>query len=259
VAVSGLALDDVGIRYDSDGGQSVQAVLGVSFEIPQGEFVALVGRSGCGKTSLLYAIDGLLPITSGEIRVGGRRVEGPGRDRALVFQSPTLFPWYDVLGNVKYGAANPRSKEARAQAEELVRLVGLEGFERHHPHQLSGGMQQRVNLARALAVDPDVMLLDEPFSALDAQTRETMQTELLRIWRARNEAGRRMTMVFVTHDITEAVYLADRVIVFMPRPGRVREEVRIDLPRPRELAVKRSAEFHGYADHVAALLEEEHS
>jgi NitT/TauT family transport system ATP-binding protein len=256
--MSGLVLDGVGIRYDSEGGQSVQACEGVSFEVPHGEFVALVGRSGCGKTSLLYAIDGLLPITTGQIRVGAKPVAGAGRDRALVFQSPTLFPWYDVLGNVKYGSGNPRSKEAREQASELVRLVGLSGFEHHHPHQLSGGMQQRVNLARALAVDPDVLLLDEPFSALDAQTRELMQSELLRIWHARNAGNRRITMVFVTHDITEAVYLADRVIVFKPRPGRVREDVRIDLGRPRETGVKRSAEFQAHVEHIASLLEEDH-
>jgi NitT/TauT family transport system ATP-binding protein len=206
---------------------------------------------------MLYAIDGLLPAAAGRIVLGGRVVTGPGRDRALVFQAPTLFPWRNVLGNIKFGAeAVQNNQELDAKARELVRLVGLEGFEKHHPHQLSGGMQQRVNLARALAVDPDVLLLDEPFSALDAQTRELMQVELQRISIVRNSGNRRLTMIFVTHDLEEAVFLADRVLVFSSRPGRVREDVTVELPRPRDPHLKRTPEFQEYAEHIAALLEE---
>jgi NitT/TauT family transport system ATP-binding protein len=256
--MSDLIADDVAIRYDAHGDRSVLACEGVSFTIASGEFIALVGRSGCGKTSMLYAIDGLVPVSSGTISLGGRTVTGPGRDRAVVFQSPTLFPWRSILGNVKYGAETVVPKnELDRQARDLIDLVGLKGFENHNPHQLSGGMQQRVNLARALAVDPDVLLLDEPFSALDAQTRDLMQNELLRIWSTRNDGARQLTAVFVTHDIPEAVYLADRVLVFSARPGRVREDVRIDLPRSRPDDVRRSPEFQQYVDRITGLLEDE--
>jgi NitT/TauT family transport system ATP-binding protein len=250
-----LVVERAGIRYDSDAG-AVVACEGIDFTVAPGEFVALVGRSGCGKSSLLYAIDGLLPLSGGRIALDDKTVTGPGRDRALVFQSPTLLPWRTVVGNVKYGIEAVDRPNAATRAEELVRLVGLEGFEEHHPHQLSGGMQQRVNLARALAVDPEVLLLDEPFSALDAQTRDLMQSELLRIWHARNAGARGLTMVFVTHDIGEAVFLADRVVVFTPRPGRVREIVPIDLPRPRETQVKRTTEFQALVEHIAHLLDD---
>jgi NitT/TauT family transport system ATP-binding protein len=252
-----LVVDDVAIRYDADGGTSVVACQNVDFSVASGEFIAIVGRSGCGKTSLLYAIDGLVPIDAGRIRLGGGTVTAPGRNRAMVFQAPTLFPWRSVLNNVKFGAeAFQDGKELDVKAREFVQLVGLAGFEDHHPHQLSGGMQQRVNLARALAVDPDVLLLDEPFSALDAQTRELLQVELLRIWAERNGGDRRLTRIFVTHDIGEAVFLADRVIVFSSRPGRVREDIRIGLDRPRDLSVKRSSVFQDHVEHISELLEE---
>jgi NitT/TauT family transport system ATP-binding protein len=255
--VAELVVDGAGIRYDSDTSGTVVACDGVDFSVSAGEFVALVGRSGCGKSSLLYAIDGLLPLSGGRIALDDVTVSAPGRDRALVFQSPTLFPWRNVVGNVKYGIEAVDRGGADERANELVRLVGLEGFENHHPHQLSGGMQQRVNLARALAVDPEVLLLDEPFSALDAQTRDLMQSELLRIWHARNAGTRGLTMVFVTHDIGEAVFLSDRVVVFTPRPGRVREIVTIDLPRPRDAQIKRTLEFQAYVERISALLEDE--
>jgi NitT/TauT family transport system ATP-binding protein len=251
-----LVAEDVTIRYGDGEDSELTACEHVNLRVASGEFVAVAGPSGCGKTSFLYAIDGLVPLAAGRITVGGQPVTGPGRDRAVVFQTATLFPWRTVLGNVSYGAEVTQGAEARQRARELLRLVGLEGFENHRPHQLSGGMQQRVNLARALAVDPDVLLLDEPFSALDAQTREHMQAELLRIWRARNAEGRRLTMFFVTHDITEAVYLADRVVVFSARPGRVREVIPIDLPRPRDLAVKRSEAFQRYAERIWTLLDQ---
>ena len=221
-------------------GDMLLAVDGVSLEIADGEFVAIVGPSGCGKTTFLNAVDGLLPITSGALTLDGRPISGPGHDRAMVFQQPSLLPWRTVMGNVAYGLElqGVAKHDARERARRYVELVGLHGFEESFPLELSGGMQQRVNLARALAVDPEVLLLDEPFAALDAQTRETMQHELLRVW---NET--RKTAVFITHDIVEAVYLADRVVVFTGRPGRVKEIVRIELPRPRDLRVKLEPRF----------------
>jgi NitT/TauT family transport system ATP-binding protein len=255
-ALAELRVEDVGIRYDTNDGGGLVACQNVSFEVASGEFLAIVGRSGCGKTSLLYAIDGLLQVAAGRIVVGDKQIKGPGRDRAMVFQAASLFPWRTVLGNIKFGAENVQAKrELDTKALDLVRLVGLEGFENHHPHQLSGGMQQRVNLARALAVEPDVLLLDEPFSALDAQTRELMQVELLRIVGARNTGDRRLTTVFVTHDLDEAVYLADRVLVLSSRPGRVREVVTIDLPS-RDPHVKRATEFQEHVEYIAGLLED---
>ena len=221
-------------------GDMLLAVDGATIEIDEGEFVSVVGPSGCGKTTLLNALDGLIPITSGTLSLNGRAISGPGTDRGLVFQQPSLLPWRTVMNNIVYGLEIQKVKksEARARAQRLVGLVGLHGFEESFPTELSGGMQQRVNLARALAVDPEVLLLDEPFAALDAQTRETMQQELLRIW---SETGK--TAVFITHDIVEAVYLADRVIVFTARPGKVKQVVRVDIPRPRDLRVKRDPHF----------------
>ncbi len=221
-------------------GDMLLAVDGATFDIADGEFVSIVGPSGCGKTTFLNAVDGLLPITSGTLTLNGRQIDRPGHDRAMVFQQPSLLPWRTVMGNVMYGVEilGVGKDEARSRAERFVDLVGLRGFEESYPLELSGGMQQRVNLARALAVDPEVLLLDEPFAALDAQTRETMQHELLGIW---NQT--RKTAVFITHDIVEAVYLADRVIVFTARPGRVKEILNVDIPRPRDLRVKREPRF----------------
>jgi NitT/TauT family transport system ATP-binding protein len=221
-------------------GDMLLAVDGATLDIGDGEFVAIVGPSGCGKTTFLNAVDGLLPLTSGTLTLNGQRIERPGHDRAMVFQQPSLLPWRTVMGNILYGVEilGIAKAEARRRAKRFVELVGLQGFEESYPLELSGGMQQRVNLARALAVDPEVLLLDEPFAALDAQTRETMQQELLRIW---NET--RKTAVFITHDIVEAVYLADRVIVFTARPGRVKEVLSVDIPRPRDLRVKRDPHF----------------
>jgi len=231
------------------------AVDSASLDVRSGEFVALVGPSGCGKTTLLNAVDGLIPITAGTLELDGRPITKPGEDRAMVFQQPSLLPWRTAVGNVIYGLelqGGLSKQAARERALDLVKLVGLSGFEHSLPSELSGGMQQRVNLARALAIDPELLLLDEPFAALDAQTREFMQLELLRVW-----AETRKTMLFVTHDIKEAVYLADRVIVFTARPGRVKLSVDINLPRPRGLGIKREARFVEYEDLIWSSIEEE--
>ena len=231
------------------------AVNGASLEIQPAEFVSIVGPSGCGKTTFLNAVDGLLPISGGTLELNGQPILRPGPDRAMVFQQPSLLPWRTVLGNVVYGVELQRrmsKRDGQARAHDLIRLVGLSGFEHAFPTELSGGMQQRVNLARALATDPEMLLLDEPFAALDAQTREFMQRELLRIW-----GETRKTALFITHDIKEAVYLADRVLVFTRRPGRVKTCVEIDLPRPRELSIKRDARFLEYEDQIWSSIEEE--
>ncbi len=180
----------------------------------------IVGPSGCGKTTLLNIVAGLLPYEEGTVSIDGKRVEGPGVDRAVVFQHSALLPWRTIAGNVRYGMEMQRRFDEatmRERADHFVKMVGLSGFERHYPNELSGGMQQRVNLARALAADPEVLLMDEPFAALDAQTREFMQAELLKIW-----SQARKTVLFITHQINEAVYLADRVAVMSARPGRLK-------------------------------------
>ena len=235
-------------------GERFLALDNVCLQVNEGEFVSLLGPSGCGKTTFLHAIDGLVPITRGEIRIDNRKITKPGRDRAMVFQSAALLPWRTVMGNVTYGMELQGTKNGAGQkrAGDLIKLVGLEGFEHRFPNELSGGMQQRVNLARALATDPEILLLDEPFASLDAQTREFMQAELLRIWSTTHK-----TAIFVTHNITEAIYLSDRVVVFSARPGRVKSIVSIDLPRPRPLKMKRQVEFLKYEEDIWEILEEE--
>jgi NitT/TauT family transport system ATP-binding protein len=232
----------------------LRALQDINLAVERGEFIALVGPSGCGKTTFLRIVAGLEPASSGEVTLDGRAVRGPGGDRGFVFQSDNLLPWRTVFANAIIGreVAGHVGPSERQRTMELLKLVGLEGFERYHPRQLSGGMRQRVNLARALAIDPEILLMDEPFSSLDAQTREIMQTELMRIW----EDGRK-TVLFVTHQIDEAVFLADRVLVFARRPGRLRESVAIELPRPRSLAIKRTAEFVRYVDHIWRLIEDD--
>ena len=232
----------------------LRALQDINLVVERGEFIALVGPSGCGKTTFLRIVAGLEPASAGEVKLDGRPVSGPGLDRGFVFQTDNLLPWRTVFANAIIGreVAGQVGPAARQRTMELLKLVGLEGFEDYHPRQLSGGMRQRVNLARALAIDPEILLMDEPFSSLDAQTREIMQTELMRIW----EAGRK-TVLFVTHQIDEAVFLADRVLVFARRPGRLRENVAIELPRPRALAIKRTAEFVRYVDHIWRLIEDD--
>jgi len=204
------------------------ALRDVSFEVRPGEFLVLVGPSGCGKTTLLDLIAGLTVPDSGSIRVNGKPIAGPGLDRGIVFQQYALFPWKTALGNIEFGleAAGVEKNLRKEKAREYLRLVGLSAFEDHYPHQLSGGMKQRVAIARALSYDPEVLLMDEPFAALDAQTREALQDELLRIWQ---ETGK--TIIFITHGIEEAVYLGQRVLVLGTRPGRVVHSIDVALDR----------------------------
>ena len=232
----------------------LRALQDISVVVERGEFIAVVGPSGCGKTTFLRIVAGLEPASSGDVRLDGRAISGPGGDRGFVFQTDNLLPWRTVFANAIIGreVAGRVGPAERQRTQELLKLVGLDGFENYHPRQLSGGMRQRVNLARALAIDPQILLMDEPFSSLDAQTREIMQTELMRIW----EAGRK-TVLFVTHQIDEAVFLADRVLVFARRPGRLRESVAVELARPRTLAMKRTAEFVRYVDHIWRLIEDD--
>lgn len=250
-----LVVEDLRLGHWSKRGGFALACDGLSFEIAPDEFVAIVGPSGCGKTTFLFSLAGLMPVVSGRLELNGRQIVGPGPDRSLVFQQASLFPWRTVTANIEFGLkAQGRLDEAgRARVGELADLVGLGSAGHKYPRELSGGMSQRVNLARALATDPDLLLLDEPFSALDAQTREVMQEELTRIWQA-DGIGVHKTAVFVTHDVPEAVFLADRVFVFSAGPAHLVEVVDVNLPRPRGPEVKRSAEFQRIAEYVLSLV-----
>ena len=246
-----LVLDRVGISYATrDDGPDFQAVKEVSFTVEPNEFTCVVGPSGCGKSTLLMAAAGLIPVSAGRILVGDEVVTAPGTDRAVVFQAASLFPWRTVIGNVSYALEIAHRKDARARAREMIELVGLEGADAKYPYELSGGMQQRVNLARALAADPRLLLMDEPFAALDAQTRELMQVELLRVW-----TEMRKTVLFITHQIDEAVYLGSQVVVLSKGPETVvREILRVDFPRPRDESIKRTPEFIHIVDHIWHLI-----
>jgi NitT/TauT family transport system ATP-binding protein len=219
----------------------VRALDAFDMDVEDGEFISIVGPSGCGKSTFLNVLLGLIKPDSGEVRMHGRKITGPGSERAIVFQEFGLLPWRTVQHNIELGLELKRiaAVKRRLIAERLISLVGLAGFESHYPHELSGGMKQRVGLARALATDPEVLLMDEPFAALDAQTRDLMQVELLRIWR---EA--RKTVLFVTHQIDEAIYLSDRVLVMSKRPGRTKRVFDIKLPRPREYEMRVTPEFN---------------
>jgi NitT/TauT family transport system ATP-binding protein len=227
----------------------------INLTVREGEFVSVVGPSGCGKTTLLRVINGLLPPSSGQIFIDGKEQTGIDNDLVMgfVFQGASLLPWRTTLKNVLLGV---EGKKNPAGAEEVARfylnLVGLSGFESHYPHQLSGGMQQRVNLARALAVDPRILLMDEPFAALDAQTRTFMQLELLRIW-----SQTKKTVIFITHMISEAILLSDRVIVFSHRPGQVRSEFAVPLARPRDMNIKSDSRFVELENTVWKQIEQE--
>ena len=248
VAPSKLAIDNVSKSFRTATGL-VQALDRVSLQVSEGQFVCLVGASGCGKTTLLNIIAGLEKPDSGTVMADGKPITGPGRERLVMFQEAALFPWLNVLGNVIFGLKlkpNLRAKERREVARYYLELVGLSRFERANIHELSGGMKQRVALARALAPNPRVLLMDEPFAALDALTREQLYGDIQRIWTARHK-----TIVFVTHNVREAVCLGDRVLLFSPHPGRIQEEFAIELPRPRDL---NSAELAGYASRIMRSL-----
>jgi NitT/TauT family transport system ATP-binding protein len=228
-----IRFDQVSLAFGSALGRATVQVLDrVDFEIRAGQFVCIIGPSGCGKSTILSLLAGYLRPSFGRILVRDAPVAGPASDRAMVFQSGALFPWFTAADNVAYGlrlAANRHKVSCRnVNVDELLDLVGLKGFDRHYPFELSGGMRQRVEIARALAVNPDILLMDEPLGALDALTRLTMQAELIRIWQ---ETAK--TILFVTHDIDEAIIMADRVIVMSGRPSRVKEEIAVELPRPR--------------------------
>lgn len=248
-----LEIDRVRVEYRRDD-SAVVALDEVSLTISEGEFVCVVGASGCGKTTMLKTVDGLIQPTAGRVLVRGRPADPRGHEVATVFQHDALFPWRTVLDNVCLGLElRGVPKRIRVErARECLRLVNLPDVESYYPRELSGGMRQRVNLARGLAVDPEILLMDEPFAALDAQTREIMQDELLQIW-----ARSRKTVLFITHQLDEAVLLGDRVVVMGSHPGHVREDIAVDIPRPRTLQTKRTAEFQAYVDRVWTLIEGE--
>jgi NitT/TauT family transport system ATP-binding protein len=226
---------------DTAGEHTTHVLDAVSFDVARNQFVCLLGASGCGKTTLLRIVAGLTEPDGGEIRLDGRAVTGPGQDRSLVFQNYGLLPWRSVMGNVEFGLEmrGVAKSERRAISQTYIDRVGLTGYERHFPHQISGGMQQRTALARAFSKDPKVLLMDEPFAAVDAQTREMLQDELLKIW-----TGMQTTVLFVTHSIEEAIYLGDRVLVMGARPGRIKADIATELPRPRsEADIKSSPRF----------------
>ncbi|HVQ68125.1 MAG TPA: ABC transporter ATP-binding protein [Bradyrhizobium sp.] len=245
-----LTVENLNKKYVSHGSVT-SALVDINLQIEEGEFVCLLGPSGCGKSTLLKIIAGLIPATSGRITINGRPVSGPGPERAVVFQDYALFPWMTVRDNVEFGLEARRLPLAqrREVSSRLLKVVGLSDFAERFPHQLSGGMKQRVSIARALAVDPSLLLMDEPFGALDAQTRQLLQDELLRIWREY-----RKTVVFVTHSIEEAIYLSDRIVVMTARPGRVKQIVVVSEARPRDMA---SADMNQRQREVRAVLNEE--
>ena len=252
-----IKLQATGLRheyYQPRTGGRLLALDNIDLQVEDGEFVTIVGPSGCGKTTFINLCDGLLKPTAGKIDIDGKQVTGPGTDRGMVFQDSCLMPWRTVFKNVIFGleCQGLDNAEGQERARKFINLVGLQGFEDHYPHELSGGMQQRCNLARALTVDPKILIMDEPFASLDAQTREIMQKELLRIW---SEAKK--TVLFITHQINEAIYLADRVIIFGARPGRVKQTIKIDLPRPRDLSLKRDPRFLELENRVWEQIEEE--
>lgn len=228
--MSTLTVENVSKRFRNTSGEEVAALEDVSFEVGEGEFVCALGPSGCGKSTLLRMVAGLDRPTSGHIRVGGRVIDRAGPDRGMVFQDHLLFPWRTAVENVEYGLevrGLPR-EERRREALFHLKLVGMEKFAGAYPKELSGGMRQRVGLARALATDPLILLMDEPFASVDAQTRTALQAELLSIW-----WGKRKTILFITHSVEEAIYLADRILLFSPHPGRLVREITVGIPRPR--------------------------
>jgi ABC-type nitrate/sulfonate/bicarbonate transport system ATPase subunit len=248
IAVDGLSKD---FLVD---GRRLTAIGRIDLSVPANQFVAVVGTSGCGKSTLLNIVGGLERPTGGEVRIDGRLVTGPGRDRGFVFQAYTLFEWMTVGGNIRFALEKSRLPRAERDAlvDHFVGAVGLRGFENAYPRQLSGGMRQRVAIARALVYKPSILLMDEPFGALDAQTRGMMQELLLQVWEEH-----RVTVLFVTHDVDEAIFLADRVVVLASRPGRVKRDVAVDLPRPRAFDLLTDPRFMAIKREVLAAIREE--
>ena len=248
--MSSVSIQAISRVFETAKGQRTQALQPVDFEVRDNDFVTILGPSGCGKSTLLRIVAGLDHATSGRVLLDGMPVEGPGADRGMVFQSYTLFPWLTIEQNIRFGLRERGMPEAqqKERAAYFIAKVGLRGFEQHFPKQLSGGMQQRTAIARALANDPKILLMDEPFGALDNQTRVLMQELLLGIWEAE-----RKTVLFVTHDIDEAIFMANRVAVFSARPGRIKTELAVELPHPRHYTIKTSPEF---MDLKARLTEE---
>ncbi|GGI54771.1 ABC transporter ATP-binding protein [Oxalicibacterium solurbis] len=244
---------DVSIAFTSRG-TTVQAVKSVSINVQPGEFVSIIGPSGCGKSTLMNAVAGFTPINSGVLTLDGKTIDGPGADRGVVFQQYSLFPWMTVRKNVEFGLKMQGMSAAQreSQARTLLGLAGLLAFENHYPSQLSGGMRQRVGIVRALATSPQVLLMDEPFGALDAQTRTVMQEILTNMWQRL-----RLSVLFITHDIEEGIFLSDRIYVMTARPGRVKAEIVVPLPRPRKPEMMESPEFTGLLRTIRRLIREE--
>ncbi len=232
-----LRIRDLGMTFRRDG-NAVEVLKHINLEVREGEFVCVLGPSGCGKSTLLNIVAGFLPQTAGEVVIDDEPVRGPDPRRIFVFQERGVFPWLTVEGNIEFGLFKLSKEERRRQVAHYVKLVGLQGFEAAYPHELSGGMKQRLEVARALAVNPDMLFLDEPFGALDSITRLGMRSELLRIWQLE-----RKTILFVTHDIEESVQLADRVVVLSTRPAEIRRIVEIDIPHPRDISSPRYLEL----------------
>jgi NitT/TauT family transport system ATP-binding protein len=241
-----ISVKDLQKTYPSRTGP-IYALSDINFEVKEGEFIAVLGPSGCGKSTLLKILTGLLKASSGEVLLRGSPVNRPRKDIGIVFQSPVLLPWRTVLENIllPVEVQNLDRTVYRKRAETLLSMVGLEGFGAKYPYELSGGMQQRVAIARGLVHDPAMLLMDEPFGALDAMTREHMNVELQQIWQ---QSGK--TVIFITHSIPEAVFLADRVFVMTPRPGRIAEVIQVDLPRPRPLEIMNTEAFGAYVTHI---------
>jgi len=246
-------VDKVFIKKSGKEIEKIEALRGINFTVRKDEFLTVVGPSGCGKTTLLRIIDGLIKPEKGEVLIDGRPIDGPGPDRGVVFQNFGLLPWKTVLANVMFALELRKPEEKQTHKDtalKFIEIVGLKGFENHYPHELSGGMQQRVGFARALSIDPDILLMDEPLAAVDAQTREILQEELLKIWQEN-----RKTVVFITHSIDEAVYLSDRILVLDSRPGRVRVAIQNDLPHPRwTYPVRKEPKFGELREHVWSMI-----
>jgi NitT/TauT family transport system ATP-binding protein len=245
---------DVSLTFRPKNREPVAALRELSLDVGKGEFVSIVGPSGCGKSTFLNILLGLIKPDTGLMQLDGSRISGPGQDRAMVFQEFGLLPWRTVIGNVELGLElkGVEVSVRRRRARELIEMAGLAGFESHYPHELSGGMKQRVGLARALATDPEVLLMDEPFAALDSQTRDLMQAELLQIWERTKK-----TVIFVTHSIEEAAYLSDRVVVLSARPGSIKQIIAVHLSRPRDYEMRLTSEFNDLKSKIWDVLKDE--